>query len=410
MAAADEMFSSRGEGNTLKMEPYRLMTSAERYTVEQFFQEHSGLRRQQFASNPWGFPFIPLPYPRSGNSSQPRIAPDSVNNSWLGHPIYWIDPILTKHDPDVEPEDMWCMRMFFLIQSFGLWNDEFQWIDMLDGIEYEEADIRSYHQASSPVSALDQIKILDESDMLISYDEYMDSYVASVAKCTEALVEENESVIRRQEEAYNTAIEIVVPEGQDPKTVSVTHNDTNGFWDRNILPYLTPIVNEYEKRMNGTTASAISDLSEPVNQYFGYLEDTIIAMNKVAAILTIPVLKSVNPDPVSFGYLASYIGVAVDTVSSKNDHYKFREESSLALSTGRASGALTQVYKNGEEEYKKAWRRVRIALSNFDRVQSNEEPFTTFAALEAHYGTITTQNESSDDTIRKFDNMFGEIQ
>lgn len=407
----EDRYSGRSEGAALEMRPFRMMTSAERYTVETVMLEMSGLRPGQLAVNSWGFPFIPIPEPRAVSGGVIRNAPSNVNTEYLGHPIYWIDPELTEYDPEKEPESWWSIRMYYLIQALGYWTENHQWVNFLSDVKFDDIDVRAYHQAVAPTEALDRVKLLTKSDMKVPYEEYIKGYADAMGKCAEALVNENESLISRQSQAYHSAQEILSANGD---TSSIRAEDTGGFWERVVYPNLRSIVAEYENRMIGTEKAILSDMADATESHFEYIENLLNSMNNVAAILTIPVLKRVNPSPESFSYLASYISVAVDSVAEKSSGYNLKEQALSALAQERSPRAMRTVASNVWSEYQKAWRRVKIASVNFDRAQEGLEPFTSFSSLEVDHGMNQSSSGNSADSefdlMRGFDDLYGEIK
>src|SRR5699024_9776197 len=138
------------QGKVLNIQPFTMITSAQRTVMERFMEETSGLTRKEFSANSWGFPIIPIPKVRRANG-RTRLAPNTVKEDFLGHPIYWINPELTQFDPKRETEEEWSIRMFYLILGMGYWTDDLMWIDYLqyNDLEYDQGDLEAYHMLSN---------------------------------------------------------------------------------------------------------------------------------------------------------------------------------------------------------------------------------------------------------------------
>ena len=83
---------------TRRVQLFRVSTIHEMVAMRVLMEDESGLaqRRNEFVENPWGFPYVPVPRFRRANTAGLRLAPEHISFEWFGHPIYWIDPELTR--------------------------------------------------------------------------------------------------------------------------------------------------------------------------------------------------------------------------------------------------------------------------------------------------------------------------
>lgn len=84
------------------------------------YEQRSGLSREQYAANEWGYPFVPAREPWEGETRDVLVqAPANVKVSFLGHPVFWCDPRVTAFRPLDGNGARYCVRMFRTLQALG---------------------------------------------------------------------------------------------------------------------------------------------------------------------------------------------------------------------------------------------------------------------------------------------------
>lgn len=369
----------------------RLMPEMEVAAHVAAFEQITGLDRDQFAANNWGFPFIPLPDVKK-QYKHLRMAPRNVSKSYLGHPIYWIDPSLTC-PKDNEGEQEWCIRMFYLIDSMGYWNEMVEFNDYLkiNGFSFNDVAIETYHRIADD-SETDRYGLLDEIDMESSLEEMEEKYNEAVLMCLE--IQQNESIklLQSQAREYNFAQKVL---GKDIKTDwTISYADEGSPWDIRFAEELVDIAITYNERAQENNI-VTSDLLRRARALQDDLEKYIQRYNHCSSILELPVISAV-PDAPDGAARMSYIASAMEIANTK-DNLRLtvlrdvNEKVTESLSRGNiGEGGFDDALRAFAEAYSQTWNRLKLAYINYDRYREGLEPYTNITELNA---TISSEEQ-----------------
>lgn len=366
----------------------RLMPELEISAHIESFQTLSGLDRDQFAANNWGYPIIPIPEVKE-EYKHIRMAPRNVTKSYLGHPIYWIDPALTKRLPD-EQEQEWCIRMFYLIDAMGYWNEMVEFNDYLkiNGFSFTDVAIETYNRMADD-SETDRYGLLDEVAMDVPMVEVQQMYDRAVIECFKIQQQESIRLLQNQAKEYNFAKKVL---GKNIKTDwTVSYDDEGSPWDKRFANELVDIAITYNERAEeGNTIT--SDLLRRARVLQDDLEKFVQRYNHCASILELPVISSVPGAPGGAARM-SYIASAMEIANTKDNLRltvlkDIEKKVSESLSRGNIGrNGFDDALRAFAEAYSKTWNRLKLAFINYDRYRDGLEPYTNITELNATMST-----------------------
>lgn len=366
----------------------RLMPELEISAHIESFQTLSGLDRDQFAANNWGYPIIPIPEVKE-EYKHIRMAPRNVTKSYLGHPIYWIDPALTKRLPD-EQEQEWCIRMFYLIDAMGYWNEMVEFNDYLkiNGFSFTDVAIETYNRMADD-SETDRYGLLDEVAMDVPMVEVQQMYDRAVIECFKIQQQESIRLLQNQAKEYNFAKKVL---GRNIKTDwTVSYDDEGSPWDQRFANELVDIAITYNERAEeGNTIT--SDLLRRARVLQDDLERFVQRYNHCASILELPVISSVPGAPGGAARM-SYIASAMEIANTKDNLRltvlkDIEKKVSESLSRGNIGrNGFDDALRAFAEAYSKTWNRLKLAFINYDRYRDGLEPYTNITELNATMST-----------------------
>lgn len=366
----------------------RLMPELEISAHIESFQTLSGLDRDQFAANNWGYPIIPIPEVKE-EYKHIRMAPRNVTKSYLGHPIYWIDPELTKRLPD-EQEQEWCIRMFYLIDAMGYWNEMVEFNDYLkiNGFGFTDVAIETYNRMADD-SETDRYGLLDEVAMDVPMIEVQQMYDRAVIECFKIQQQESIRLLQNQAKEYNFAKKVL---GRNIKTDwTVSYDDEGSPWDKRFANELVDIAITYNERAEeGNTIT--SDLLRRARVLQDDLEKFVQRYNHCASILELPVISSVPGAPGGAARM-SYIASAMEIANTKDNLRltvlkDIEKKVSESLSRGNIGrNGFDDALRAFAEAYSKTWNRLKLAFINYDRYRDGLEPYTNITELNATMST-----------------------
>lgn len=378
-----------GSGNLGKKaieKDIRILSTLETNALIESFSDRTGLSREQFAVNQWGLPFIPIPFVRTGYGNV-RIAPKNVSVSFFGHPIYWIEPELTKRRPN-EGEQEWCIRMFFLIDAFGYWTEEVEFIDFLkvNGFSYDDAQIQTYHRIPDQNAETNKFPLLDESDLDTSLAEVQANYDEMLARCFIIQKEESMKMLQKQGIQYSFAKRAL---GENIHKWTVSYDDSDGVWYRVFFTRLSAIAEEYNSRAEKGD-EIVSDLLRETREIYDGFVDVVNRYYHATSILELPVKASISGLPGGSSRI-SYIASAMSLANSKNNARKVVFEGiddAIKKSFGRGNageGGYDVIIESMASIYNVAWNRLRLAFINYDRLRRGEEIFASNMEMLAEF-------------------------
>lgn len=390
-----EIGSENTEIKTL--EPYKIINSAERVRIEQFFMEQSGLKEGQFAMNSFGFPPIPIPSPRK-MSGKLRLAPTNVKNEFLGHPIYWIDPELTRFDPQKESADNWSIRMFFLITAFGLFNENNEWVDFLEerGFDYSEVEVYYYHQPDNPncFADLPEFAFLKQNELTIEL-EFIDATAQNaLIRCAGMLAVENEKSKKNQQIAYGQALSII---GNNNLTdTTVEYYSDGGYWKRSIEPMLNKVITEYEKRIESMTVFEVTNIMFDASTK---IKNILIDIDRYTTLLAIPQVSESENLKERYTAQMAYLALSSAYNKAQESDYNFVPDIDYALSQEVSSDGINHWLSRIASMYELAWKRLRLATVNYERQSQGKDVYSNYDEFEvssASNNTLSLNRQEND--------------
>lgn len=379
-----QFFGQKGTGSAIMEKDARIISTIEMYAQLETFCKHSGLNPTQVAVNTWGYPYIPIPEVKKAYGNV-RLAPKNVTPAFLGHPIYWIEPELTERR-EKESRQEWCIRMFYLIDAFGYWDEYLRWINFLEivGFDFSDAQIKTYHKIADQHAVTDTYKLLDEDDLDFPLEEVQEHYSQALTKCAEIYDEESVKLLHNQVREYKFARQIL---GDDIREWDSTFDSPKGVWAEKFYPQLSEIASEYTRRSReGDTV--VSDLMKRANKVFDVLATVIEKMHHASSILELPAKAIADGNPGGAARI-SYMAAAMSLASSRDNLKKesldrIGQEIRNSFTSGNlGEGGFDGVVESMSEEYSLAWNRLRLAFVNYQNIQRGQEVYATIMELNS---------------------------
>lgn len=387
----------KGIGAAAIEKDIRVLTTREVYAMAEYFSKRTGLKRNQFAVNAWGYPFIPTPDVREAYKNV-RIAPKNVVTSFFGHPIYWIDPDLTKRR-EREGEEEWCIRMFFLIDAMGYWTKNVEFIDFLkvNDFSFDNKQIETYHRIAEQGCETDQYPLLDEESLDFPLEQVEENF--QNAKKRIYIIQEKESLklLTTQAKQYDFAARAI---GENARSWSASYSASDGVWSKKFAPVLDDIAIEYNERYRSGD-QIVSDLQKRARSVYSNLEQVIRRYNHATSILEIPVKSSIKGNPGGSARIA-YLAASMSAANQKDNLrltllQPIEEGMRKSFGSGNVGeGGFDHVIKAMEEVYSLTWNRLRLALVNYDSLRRGEEIFSSIVELQS-----SLQSQSTDGRLIK---------
>lgn len=397
-----QFFGEKGFGATAMEKNVRIVPTMEVFALIESFQKKTGLGRPQFAINGWGYPFIPIPEVKKGYGHM-RMAPKNVSPNFLGHPIYWIHPELTKKKSN-ESEQEWCIRMFYLIDGFGYWDEHLRWIDYLEINEfsYSKAQIETYHRIADANAETDSYGLLEEPQLDISLDDVQEKYNQALVKCFGIQKRESIEMLKSQGKQLFFAQEAL---GDRVYEWSVDYKSEDGLWSKAFLPHLTEIAETYNRRSEEGN-EIVSDLQKKTRKIYDALVDVIVRFNHATSILELPVKASIKGNPggaARIAFIASSMAIANSQDNLRKTTLKYLEEGMReSFSRGNIGvGGFDPVLESMSKEYAKAWNRLRLAYINYKNLQEGKQVFSSVVELNASLQGDPGANSTAMEDLRK---------
>lgn len=394
-----EFFGDKGLGAKVMEKDARILSTLEVYAKVEKFQKVSGLKATQFAINSWGYPIMPIPELKKAYGNI-RLAPKNVSPAFLGHPIYWIDPELTSRKED-ESKQEWCIRMFYLIDALGYFDEHARWVDFLEinNFQFTEAQIKTYHKIADN-SVTDGYHMLDINDFDTSPEQAQAEYDEALRRCAKIQKKESIAMLKTQADQYSFAVEVL---GDDIYSPDSSYNAPGGIWNEKIYPHLTSIADRYSQRATeGDTK--VSDLLREARKIYDVVVPLVEKFNHAASILELPVKAIAEGNPGGAARI-SWMATAMSISMSKENLRKTafdKIDDSFRESFGdgnKGVNGFDAVIDSMSKVYSTAWNRLRLHFINYRRVQRGEEPFATIIELNVALDKTGNLSQQYDDMM-----------
>lgn len=416
--------SNSSSENFLQVEKYRMVTSIEANALRRLMELESGLWRtdddRQYATNSWGFPFLPVPKVRD-RSGRIRLAPDNVHPQYLGHPMYWVDPTLTVRGEN-ELEESWCIRMYFLLVALGCYTKDGKWINYLSSRGYDFSDINvsrdidGYHIKSNPETIFDStdennepvFPFLTEDDLSIPLDEVNDIFNAAIGRCSDSLIAELEAFYTNQELAQKRVEEVM---GSSLFDKDALPESPGGLWTQEIEPGYRNLSVEYNRIVREAQAEnrpvmIPNSLVDRIGAHIRKTFEVIASMDSVCAILKVPIIRHTETASEAYSHMTTEALLSFKQASLRNEAYNSQPYLDKVLLDDKTPGSLERnivfpIY----ETYSRSWRAMRLTAVNKDLVENSGMVIPTYDSLNVLIGKIEEQkrNPYEESPLRRSD-------
>lgn len=350
-----------------KVEPFRVSTVGERLMLRKAMEDTFDVPSDGFIENPWGFPPMPLPVRRSTTSDGLIIAPSSISLDGLGHPIFWIDPSLTRRtDEEREHPERWGVRMFYLIMAIGGYDpDSLKWINIprSQGVDYTKEDWIAYRQGVS--SVLSTVRPLDESDLaepMASINVMVDW---ALATCVELQAKVFADYRAELDAAYTTAV------------ASTQGRSEWDVWDAKMK--------DATARIAATVESGAVPSSQ-VPEIYGLVDDlerVVKHTERCASMLSIPVVTAGSAgDSAAAAAAATALNAAKADVDVSVDSLKQDAHRLFELSSNSSPREFVRLHESATSLYMRSWRAMMVSARNLVRASEGQSAYQSWEALE----------------------------
>lgn len=409
-----------GYNSMLKQNRIRLLSSDEMLKSASLYSKFSNLGKEQVALNNFGFPFIPKPFPRI-EYGYLRNAPEGVSKSFFGHPIYWIDPELTKkRDTEHDPE--WSIRMFCLIDAFGYWNEDLSFIDFLkiQGFDFSNANISIYFDNSDQECVTDSYKLLDEEDLVsrgTSLQEVEDRYQQILLDLFAIQDRESVLMLKRQFRAVKFTESIL---GDQAFVWSASFDDSGHLWDNKIFPLLIRIDEIYDKRAREENMIT-TDLLKQTRKVEKALQETVRKMRDACTHMELPLHAHLHQADIEKSEIKLGIVASTQEILNRKNILRdtvFNEINDVireVLAAGnQGEGAYRKVIQAFAEVYEDAWNRMRFMYVNYTRLKQGKPLYATNSEMISKIREDTAEGyrarEDEDGFINTKQGLSGALQ
>jgi len=386
-----KVFGLGSSGSLSQVRPFRISTMQETTIMRAVFMKVSGLNSEQFAENPWGFPFVPYPTPNRSTSRLRSVTiPENVNFDFASHPIFWIDTRLTKptRAESIDPA-RWAVRMFYLMLALGVMDPEtLQWISgpRGKGVSMSQGDLHNHiNDFDSPLSKV----LYTAQDLAVPYEDV-------VAQANVALAQ-LENLQERQWTVYREEQKNALRAGQD----ILAGNESE--WEsieENIRDITEQVVKLTTKGIKAT------ELIAPAYDEANRLVQIINRYERLCVILASPVMRSQARS--SSAYTSVATAMQMYNHSVINGGYEELINKAVEQLFDATSIDLDQfvVFSNTAANlYLDVHRRLDLAVENFLLVESGEQPYRDYTEMQMGRGLEREQRQAKTNNVGRADDM-----
>src|SRR5699024_928799 len=208
--------------------------------------------------------------------------------------------------------------------------------------------------------------------------DIMDCYRAAIDRCSSQLRHDLQEFLNKQASALFHGKAILGSQSYD---ATLSPDDADGFWMSQIEPNLSHICDLYDYQFD-STAPEFGRLVDPATEQFRGLLDIMMGINTIIATLTVPVIRQAETESDAFSQMTTYMALANKQASIRGEGYPIIEDVERALGPNRRPGMLREVLNDGYASYRSCWRRLRMAIAYYERMQQSLPPFENYAELE----------------------------
>lgn len=367
-------------GVTRNIRMFRVSTIHEMVAMRVLVEDSSGLvqRKNEFIENPWGFPYVPVPRFRRASGDGLRLAPDHISYEWLGHPVYWLDPELTRfRESEVKDPTRWAVRMHYLMVAVGLMRSKdgrTSWVDAIRarGIDYSEETWEQYRKGYE-TPEIDGVKWGIED------------------------IEANGLTIQDVEEATTHALQTIA---HVQKTASRTFHAVQNRAFRDGYKLVTnankkddrigSAVSEASRLTKEITAAIVNGkpLADLVDPLFKNADDVIALvseMGRCSMILSAPVIRET---------VVGRLEYAMISTTLHNYEVKLRNDDGQNKVTLAAQKLINLNDRTDEQEFlvyqnavmtalNNSWKKLKLCVTNHLRASQGQTPLSSHWEMDA---------------------------
>lgn len=378
---------------TRKVRLFRVSTVQEMIAMRVLMEDESGLvqRRNEFVENPWGFPYVPVPRFRRANTAGLRLAPENVSFEWFGHPVYWIDPELTRfREEEAKDPTRWAIRMYFLMIATGLMRKEegrTRWVNAIRarGINYTEEMHEQYRKGYET----------PEIDGVRWGIEDIERNGLTIQDVEEATTKALQSVAHIQKTVARTFHTVQSRAFDDGRKIVLTANDENGRI-RLAISEASNLTKEISAAINN--GQPVADLVNPLFDNAKAVIELISEMDRCSMILSAPIIRET---------VASRLEYATIATSLHNYETKLRDDGEQHRITLAAQKLINLNDRTDKEEFlvyqktvmmalNNSWKKLKLCVTNHLRANQGQTPLSSHWEMDALNNMGATESEAED--------------
>lgn len=368
--------------------PFRLSTVQEMISLRVVVEDESNLRQSnnEFIENPWGFPFIPVPnWNVADREKRMRLAPKRVSFEWIGHPIYWIDPKLTKlRENEKKDPARWAVRMYYLILAFGLFDingHEVKWVNALKarGVDYTKEEWENYARGYD--TEFEEV-YYGTKDLKVPISMVEESYQAALKHIARIQKRELDQFTARRAVAFKEGVSIIRETSSNNSPIKRALGEATA-----LTKAIAKIVTEGAVvRYKGETVSSVSQLVDPLFSNVRTVIALIKQLDSRALILSAPVIRESTISRLQYSAIAtSLANYHAFTVPEQIESKLNRLAQDLANANDSWGPEEFGRYQTAvRKELDNSWGKVQLALANYQRVENGLPPFANAYEMKAY--------------------------
>lgn len=367
-------------GVTRNIRMFRVSTIQEVVSVRVLVEDNSYLvqRKNEFIENPWGFPFVPVPSFKRANTDGLRLAPDHISYDWLGHPVYWIDPELTRfRESEVKDPTRWAVRMYYLMVALGLVEKDggnTHWINAIRarGIDYSEETWNQYRKGYE-TPEIDSVKwgIEDIEANGLTIQDVEEATTQALQKIAYLQKDSSRKFHTVQSRAFRDGYKLVTNASDKGDRIGSAVSEAS-----NLTKDITDAI------VNG------KPISDFVDSLFKNADDVIALvseMERCSMILSAPVIRET---------VVGRLEYAMISTALHNYEAKLRNDGEIHKLTLAAQKLINLNNMTDEQEFlvyqnavmaslNDSWKKLKLCVTNHLRASQGQTPLTSHWEMDA---------------------------
>lgn len=389
-----KVFGLGSSGSLSQVRPFRISTMQETTIMRAVFMKVSGLNSEQFAENPWGFPFVPYPTQnRSTSKTRNVMVPENISFEYAAHPIFWIDPRLTAptRSESIDPA-RWSVRMFYLMLALGVMDPEsLKWVSgpRGKGVSMSESDLHNHiHDFDSNLSKV----LYTTQDLAVPYEDVVDQANVALTQ-VETLQERQWNVYRAEQKSALHAGQAILA-GDEAEWESI---------EENIREITEQVVKMTAKGVKST------ELIAPAYDEAGRLVELINRYERLCVILASPVMRAQARSSSSYTSVATAMQMYNHSVINGGyEEVINKSVEELFSATSVDVDQFVNYSTTAANLYLDVHRRLDLAVENFQLVESGEQPYRDYTEMQMGRGLEREQRQSRASNVGAADDMMSD--